>query len=67
LGGQNPTNPISGSTTLTADQLKMLQFAKLYVNVHTAANPGGEIRGQIAGVHSKKKAAAPAPAATAPK
>jgi hypothetical protein len=67
LGGQNPTSPISGSTTLTADQLKMLQSAKLYVNVHTAANPGGEIRGQIAGVHSKKKAAAPAPAATAPK
>jgi 3-oxoacyl-ACP reductase-like protein len=38
------------------------------VNVHTAANPGGEIRGQITGMHARKKAAtkAPAAAATAP-
>jgi hypothetical protein len=34
--------------------------------VHTAANPGGEIRGQISGVRNKKKAA-PAAAAPAPK
>jgi hypothetical protein len=44
----------------------MLQSAKLYVNVHTAANPGGEIRGQVVGLHAKKKAAKPAPAAAAP-
>jgi hypothetical protein len=67
LGDKNPTSPISGSVTLTDDQVKMLHSSKLYVNVHTAASPGGEIRGQIIGVHGKKKAAsedmsAPAPA-----
>ncbi len=46
----------------------MLRSNKLYVNVHTAASPGGEIRGQIAGLHGKKKATSedmnePAPAA----
>ena len=40
LGDKNPTSPVSGSVTLTDDQVKMLQSAKLYVNVHTAANPG---------------------------
>ena len=45
----------------------MLRTNKLYVNVHTAADPGGEIRGQIVGLHSKKKGTsedmnAPAPA-----
>jgi CHRD domain-containing protein len=63
LGDKSPTSPISGSVTLTDDQAKMLQSAKLYVNVHTAANPAGEIRGQIVGVHAKKSA--PATAATA--
>jgi CHRD domain len=67
LGDKSPISPISGSITLTDDQVKMLQSAKLYVNVHTAASPGGEIRGQILGMHGKKKATAtPAPAA-APK
>ena len=33
--------------TLTADQVKDLLAGKQYVNVHTAKNPGGEIRGQI--------------------
>jgi CHRD domain-containing protein len=63
LGDKSPTSPISGSVTLTDDQAKMLQSAKLYVNVHTAANPAGEIRGQIVGAHAKKSA--PATAATA--
>jgi hypothetical protein len=32
---------------LTADQLKAYQSGELYVNVHTAANKGGEIRAQL--------------------
>jgi len=47
LGDKSPTSPVSGSLTLTEDQAKMLQTHMLYVNVHTAANPAGEIRGQI--------------------
>jgi hypothetical protein len=62
LGAKGPTSPVSGTATLADDQVKMLQSSKLYVNVHTAANPGGEIRGQITAVHAKKKAA---PAAAA--
>lgn len=34
-------------TTLTADQLTSLDAGNFYVNVHSAANPDGEIRGQI--------------------
>jgi len=44
---QNAASPISGVTLLTADQVDALVAGKLYFNVHTAANPGGEIRGQI--------------------
>lgn len=32
---------------LTAEQLKAFQAGDLYVNVHTAANKGGEIRAQL--------------------
>jgi hypothetical protein len=67
INGPNPTSPVTGSATLTADQIKDLQAGKWYVNVHTAANKGGEIRGQV--MHSggsaaamPMKAAAPAPA-----
>jgi hypothetical protein len=38
---------VSGTTVLTADQVKDLLAGKEYTNVHTAKNPGGEIRGQI--------------------
>jgi hypothetical protein len=41
------TSPVSGTTVLTADQVKDLLAGKDYANVHTAKNPGGEIRGQI--------------------
>ena len=44
----NPgTSPVEGSATLTDAQAADLTGGKLYVNVHTAANPGGEIRGQV--------------------
>jgi len=39
-------SPIKGSATLTAAQLADLTAGKWYVNLHTATNPGGEIRGQ---------------------
>ena len=37
----------SGSATLTDGQASDLQSGMMYVNIHTAANPGGEIRGQV--------------------
>lgn len=54
-GGKGPpvvpfasaTSPIKGSATLTDAQAADLAAGKYYVNIHTAANGGGEIRGQI--------------------
>ena len=43
----NATSPASGETTLTPTQIADLMAGKWYANVHTAANPGGEIRGQV--------------------
>lgn len=40
-------SPVAGSATLTDAQAADLQGGKYYVNIHTAANPGGEIRGQV--------------------
>ena len=40
-------SPINGTATLTAAQMADLMAGKWYVNLHTAANPGGEIRGQV--------------------
>ena len=36
-----------GSATLTDEQATDLMAGKWYVNVHTAANKGGEVRGQV--------------------
>lgn len=41
------SNPIVGSTTLTEEQQGWLMNSELYFNIHTVANPTGEIRGQI--------------------
>jgi hypothetical protein len=40
-------SPAEGSATLTDQQAADLEAGKYYVNVHTAANPAGEIRGQV--------------------
>ncbi len=41
------TSPDKGSAKLTDAQMTDLEAGKWYVNVHTKANPGGEIRGQV--------------------
>ena len=38
---------IAGEARLTPEQLGQLTSGQWYVNLHTAANPGGEIRGQL--------------------
>lgn len=40
-------NSITGSTPLNANLFDALMAGGLYVNIHTAAHPGGEIRGQV--------------------
>jgi len=41
------TSPVKGEATLTDAQAADLMGGKTYVNLHTADNKGGEIRGQI--------------------
>ena len=40
-------SPIQGTATLTENQATDLLAGKWYANIHTALNPGGELRGQM--------------------
>ena len=43
----DPSSPIGGAARLTDAQVADLLAGKWYFNVHTQANPGCEIRGQL--------------------
>lgn len=47
LGSGVLASPLVGTATLTDAQTKDLLAGLFYVNIHTAANPKGEIRGQV--------------------
>jgi hypothetical protein len=38
---------ITGMATVTPAQVASLESGEMYVNLHTTANPGGELRGQV--------------------
>ena len=40
-------SPFSGSATISAAQAADLEAGRWYVNLHTAAHAGGEVRGQV--------------------
>ncbi|WP_291859570.1 CHRD domain-containing protein [Bradyrhizobium sp.] len=41
------SSPVEGNATLTDAQAADLMAGRYYINIHTAANPAGEIRGQV--------------------
>ena len=43
----NANTQFEGTFTMTAEQVEWLEDGLLYINLHSAANPSGEIRGQI--------------------
>ena len=47
LGNPPFPSPIKGSATLTDAQISDLEAGRTYINLHTADNKGGELRGQL--------------------
>jgi hypothetical protein len=47
LTKEGDTYKVPAGAKLSPDQLKAFKAGDLYVNVHTAANKGGELRGQL--------------------
>ena len=45
--GKPVESPIKGEATLTPEQAQQFSAGEWYINVHTQANPGGEVRGQV--------------------
>lgn len=45
--GANDTYTVPAGTKLSENQVTALKAGNLYVNVHTAANQGGEVRAQL--------------------
>ena len=47
LAVDNADTHFEGTFTMTAEQMEWFEDGLLYINLHSAANPSGEIRGQI--------------------
>ena len=47
IGQGSLNSPLTGKATLTDAQAADLMAGRWYVNIHTPANKGGEIRGQV--------------------
>ena len=47
LGGNGFASPFRGTAHLTSEQADQLLAGQWYINIHTAAHPDGEIRGQV--------------------
>ncbi|HXQ51862.1 MAG TPA: CHRD domain-containing protein [Stellaceae bacterium] len=45
--GTAAESPFKGEATLTPEQAQQFEAGMWYVNVHSTAHPGGEIRGQV--------------------
>lgn len=44
-------SPITGQASVTDTQMDDLRAGQWYFNIHTAAHPAGEVRGQLAPAH----------------
>ena len=45
------SSPITGQASITDTQMDDLRAGQWYFNIHTAAHPAGEVRGQLAPAH----------------